>query len=126
MRLQLDGIEVYRTSNLPVFKPGIYESTINKVEVLKDVKTSWGFRTCLEFEHKVDMGVTSQIKKDRIIVSKAKDSICRKFFESYYQGDLPESIDLNVFVGQKCIITIEHKTSANGYIFANITERKFI
>lgn len=125
MRLQLNGAEVYRTFNTPVFKPGIYESTINKVEVLTDVKTNYGFKTCLEFEHSVDMGITSQIKRDRIIVSEAKDSACRKFFDSYYQGNIPENIDLNAFVGKTCLITIEHNTGSNGCTFANITERKF-
>ncbi len=113
------------TLTRPDLEEGDYSAEIKNISMLKDIKTNWGFKEFLEIEYDVVVGITTQIKRERIMVSEAKGSRCRNFLESFYKGEIPKEVLLDEFLGKECVITIEHKTDSTGRIFANITERKF-
>ncbi|WP_455794284.1 hypothetical protein [Clostridium butyricum] len=58
-------------SAMPVLAEGEYEAVIQKVEFLKDCKTDWGFRDFIEVTYSIEVGVTEQLKKEKIMVSQA-------------------------------------------------------
>lgn len=115
-----------KLSNIPVVAEGEYEAVIKKVDYLNDRKTDWGFRDFLEITYSISVGITEQLKKENIMVSQAENSKCYKFLLDLYKGDIPKEININVWMGRRCIITIKHNVSDSGKVYANIVERKFI
>ncbi len=122
-----DGEKVLGTiSVMPVLGEGEYEAIIQKVEFLKDCKTDWGFRDFLEVTYSIAVGVTEQLKKEKIMVSQAENSKCYMFLLDLYKGDIPKEINVEEWVERRGIITIKHNVSDTGKVYANIVERKFI
>lgn len=109
----------------PTLKEGYYDSEIEKVDFLKDCKTNYGFKDCIEIDYRIKNGITEHSKKERIMISQSENSRCYKFLFEIYKGNIPMQIDINDFVGKKCTLTIKHNSDEKGNIYANIEERKF-
>lgn len=109
----------------PTLQEGDYESILEKVVYLKDCKTDWGFRDYLEVIYKITLGVTEQIKKEKIMISQAENSKCFDFLMAIYNGNIPNEINIDELSGKKCILTIKHNIDEKGNVYANIIGRKF-
>lgn len=110
---------------IPTLAEGEYESVIKDVNFLKDCKTIYGFKDFLELEHGIKNGITEYSKKEKIMISQSENSRCYKFLLEFYKGNIPMQIDINDFIGKRCIVTIKHNTDEKGNVYANIVERKF-
>lgn len=118
--------EVLGTSGAKVtLNEGAYEAIIKEIIYLRDCKTDWGFRDYLEVIYNISVGVTEQVKKERIMVSQAEKSKCFNFLMDVYNGNIPNEINIDELAGKKCTLTIKHNTDEKGNVFANIAERKF-
>lgn len=104
---------------------GVYEAIIQEIIYLRDCKTDWGFRDYLEVIYNVSVGVTEQVKKERIMVSQSEKSKCFNFLMDVYNGNIPNEINIDELAGKKCTLTIKHNTDEKGNVYANIVERKF-
>lgn len=109
----------------PILAEGKYGSVIRGVDFLKDCKTNYGFKDCIEITYTVTVGITEQSKKEKIMISQSENSRCYKFLLEIYKGAIPMKIDINDFIGKKCTITIKHNSDEKGNVYANIVERKF-
>lgn len=105
---------------------GNYEAIIKEINYLRDCKTDWGFRDYLEVIYNVSVGVTEQVKKERIMVSQSEKSKCFTFLMDIYNGNIPNEINIEELAGRKGTLTIKHNTDEKGNVYANIVERKFI
>lgn len=105
---------------------GEYEAIIKRIIYLRDCKTDWGFRDYLEVIYNVSVGVTEQVKKERIMVSQSEKSKCFTFLMDIYNGNIPNEINIEELAGRKGTLTIKHNTDEKGNVYANIVERKFI
>lgn len=105
---------------------GNYEAKIKEINYLRDCKTDWGFRDYLEVIYNVSVGVTEQVKKERIMVSQSEKSKCFTFLMDIYNGNIPNEINIEELAGRKGTLTIKHNTDEKGNVYANIVERKFI
>lgn len=105
---------------------GDYEAIIKRIIYLRDCKTDWGFRDYLEVIYNVSVGVTEQVKKERIMVSQSEKSKCFTFLMDIYNGNIPNEINIEELAGRKGTLTIKHNTDEKGNVYANIVERKFI
>lgn len=105
---------------------GAYEAIIKEINYLRDCKTDWGFRDYLEVIYNVSVGVTEQVKKERIMVSQSEKSKCFTFLMDIYNGNIPNEINIEELAGRKGTLTIKHNTDEKGNVYANIVERKFI
>ena len=105
---------------------GNYEAIIKEINYLRDCKTDWGFRDYLEVIYNVSVGVTEQVKKERIMVSQSEKSKCFTFLMDIYNGNIPNEINIEELAGRKGTLTIKHNTDDKGYVYAIIVERKFI
>ncbi|MBN9648800.1 hypothetical protein J0L31_17610 [Terrisporobacter glycolicus] len=112
-------------TTVPSLEEGEYKAVIKEVNFLKDCKTNYGFKDSIEICYALSIGITEQLKKDKIMVSKAETSRCYKFLLEIYKGDIPREIDINDFVGKKCTLTIKHNEDDKGNVYANIVKRKF-
>lgn len=108
-----------------ILEEGKYESEIKKVDFLKECKTDWGYRDYLEITYSVSVGVTEQLKKERIMISQAENSKCYSFLLELYKGNIPEEINIKEWEGRRCVITIKHNTTDDGRVYANIVKIKF-
>lgn len=118
--------EILGTSGTkPLLSEGDFESILEKVVYLKDCKTDWGFRDYIEAIYKISIGVTEQVKKEKIMVSQAENSKCFKFLMDVYNGNIPSEINIDELAGKKCMLTIKHNPDGKGNVYANIVERKF-
>ncbi len=104
---------------------GEYEAIIKRIIYLRDCKTDWGFRDYLEVIYNVSVGVTEQVKKERIMVSQSEKSKCFTFLMDIYNGNIPNEINIEELAGRKGTLTIKHNTDEEGNVYANIVERKF-
>lgn len=104
---------------------GNYEAIIKEINYLRDCKTDWGFRDYLEVIYNVSVGVTEQVKKERIMVSQSEKSKCFTFLMDIYNGNIPNEINIEELAGRKGTLTIKHNTDEKGNVYANIVERKF-
>lgn len=104
---------------------GEYEAIIKRIIYLRDCKTDWGFRDYLEVIYNVSVGVTEQVKKERIMVSQSEKSKCFTFLMDIYNGNIPNEINIEELAGRKGTLTIKHNTDEKGNVYANIVERKF-
>ena len=104
---------------------GDYEAIIKRIIYLRDCKTDWGFRDFLEVIYNINVGVTAQEKKEKIMVSQAEKSKCFNFLMDVYNGNIPNEINIDELAGKKCTLTIKHNTDEKGNVYANIVERKF-
>lgn len=112
-------------TTIPTLEEGEYDSVIKDVNFLRDCKTNYGFKDFFEIEHGITKGVTEHLKKEKIMISQAENSRCYKFLLEIYKGNIPMQIDINDFIGKRCIVTIKHNTDEKGNVYANIVERKF-
>ena len=112
-------------TTIPTLAEGEYESVIKDVSFLRTCKTNYGFKDFFELEHGIKNGITEYSKKEKIMISQAENSRCYKFLLEFYKGNIPTQIDINDFIGKRCIVTIKHNTDEKGNIYANIVERKF-
>ncbi|EOU1633696.1 TPA: hypothetical protein I9Z31_000972 [Clostridium perfringens] len=110
---------------MPILEEGNYESEIKKVDFLKECKTDWGYRDFLEITYSVSVGVTEQVKKEKIMISQAENSRCCKFLLDLYKGNIPKEINIKQWEGRRCVITIKHNVTDDGRVYTNIVERKF-
>lgn len=101
---------------MPNLVEGIYKGEIKKVNFLNDQKTDYGFRDVLEVTYSLLVGVTEQLKIEKILVSQAENSRCFKFLLDFYKGDIPKEIDINDFINKKCVVTVKHNTGKDGNI----------
>ena len=104
---------------------GVYEAIIQEIIYLRDCKTDWGFRDYLEVIYNVSVGVTEQVKKERIMVSQSEKSKCFSFLMDIYNGNIPNEINIEELAGKRCTLTIKHNADEKGNVYANIVERKF-
>lgn len=104
---------------------GDYEAIIKRIIYLRDCKTDWGFRDYIEVIYNVSVGVTEQVKKERIMVSQSEKSKCFNFLMDVYNGNIPNEINIDELASKKCTLTIKHNTDEKGNVYANIVERKF-
>ena len=119
--------EVLGTSGVKAtLNEGEYEAIIKRIIYLRDCKTDWGFRDYLEVIYNVSVGVTEQVKKERIMVSQSEKSKCFTFLMDIYNGNIPNEINIEELAGRKGTLTIKHNTDEKGNVYANIVERKFI
>lgn len=110
---------------VPSLSEGDYSGEVKQVNYLKDCSTDYGYRDFLEIEYNLTIGITEQVKKEKIMVSSAENSRCYEFLKEVYKGIIPENINLDDLIGRECILTIKHNQSSDGRIYANIVERKF-
>lgn len=108
-----------------ILEEGKYESEIKKVDFLKECKTDWGYRDYLEITYSVSVGITEQLKKERIMISQAENSKCYSFLLELYKGHIPEEINIKEWEGRRCVITIKHNATDDGRVYANIVKIKF-
>ena len=92
---------------------------------LKECKTDWGYRDFLEITYSISVGVTEQLKKEKIMISQAERAKCYKFLLELYKGNIPKEINIKEWEGRRGVITIKHNVTDDGRVYANIVERKF-
>lgn len=112
-------------TTVPSLEEGEYKAVIKEVNFLKDCKTNYGFKDSIEICYALSIGITEQLKKDKIMISQAENSRCYQFLLDIYKGEIPREIDINYFLGKKCILTIKHSEDNKGNVYANIVKRKF-
>lgn len=112
-------------TTIPTLAERNYKSIIGNVDFIKDCKTDYGFKDFIEIDYTINVGITEQSKKEKIMLSQAKNSRCYKFLLEIYKGNIPMEIDINNFIGKRCTLTIKHNTDDKGNIYANIVERCF-
>ena len=112
-------------TTIPTLAEGKYDSVIKEVNFLRDYKTNYGFKNGFEIKYGVKNGVTECSKSEKIMISQSENSRCYKFLQEIYKGNIPMQIDINDFIGKRCVITIKHNTDEKGNVYENIVERKF-
>ena len=118
--------EILGTSGVKAtLKEDNYGAIIQRIIYLRNCKTNWGFRDFLDVSYNIRVGVTEQIKKEKIMISQAENSRCFKFLNDAYKGNIPNEINIEELEGKSCILTIKHNTDEKGNVYANIVERKF-
>ncbi|MCI6693696.1 hypothetical protein [Clostridium perfringens] len=110
---------------MPILEEGNHESEIKKVDYSKECKTDWGYKDYIDITYSVSVGVTEQLKKEKIMISQAENSKCYKLLLELYKGNVPKEINIKEWEGRRCVITIKHNVTEDGRVYANIVERKF-
>lgn len=122
-----DGEKILsKVSSVPVLAEGNYEALIKDVEFKNECKTEWGYRDFIEVTYTILVGITEQLKKEKIMISQSENSRCYNFLSNLYKEGIPDEIDIKEWIGKRCVVTIKHNITNNGNIYANIVERRFL
>ena len=67
--------EILGTSGVKAtLKEDNYDAIIQRIIYLRNCKTNWGFRDFLDVSYNIRVGVTEQIKKEKIMISQDASS----------------------------------------------------
>lgn len=125
MKVIIDGQEKELQSRFELLAEGEYEAEIIEVKVECDVQTKYGTCDQLKVTYEIEDGVSAFEKKDRIIYSESVGSRWGMFVRALYQGELPEQVDTDTWIGRKGIIKIKHNKVETGKVYDNIVAWDF-
>ena len=99
-------------------EPGRYVALLKEIKRVENVETPWGNRDVLDFFFEIE-GLRI---KERCLEYYAEDSKLGSFIKGM-NGESPERVNLEDFVGKKYNVIIDNNKS-NGKIWVNIDEIK--
>lgn len=109
-----------------LLEEGLVDAKVINIEIVKNVNSKFGQNDAIDVSYEVTNSTSIVVFKERIFLSKAKNSKCVQFANELYEGKPPKQINLKEHEGRKCILTIQHNKDEVGNIYDNIMVRKFI
>lgn len=112
MKFKVKGETVVAGRNQNLIPGGDYKAEIQDVVLNTQVKSKYGNGSRLTINYKLqDKTGTAQFEKtDFIWCSEAENSRCVRFLSALYDGELPEEMDIQEWVGRCGWVKITHET----------------
>lgn len=105
---------------------GPVDAKVIKIEIVKNVNSKFGQNDAIDASYEATNGTSIVTLKERIFLSKVKNSKCVQFANELYEGNPPRQINLKEHEGRKCILTIQNNKDEVGNVYDNIVARKFL
>lgn len=97
---------------------GVYDATIEGVELLKNQETPWGVTDKLKLVFSVE-GVELQLRVNNVLSKKSKlFAVAKAVFKK--EPPLDGSFDAEWFIGRRCQVLVENSESEQG-VWTNIS-----